>query len=164
MTVHVSWPMRLKNTLNTREHWAVKAKRVKAERKATYMMLFAGRTIDSLGVAPVPEGIGGRLAVRLVRIYAGKCQPMDDDGLTAAFKHVRDEVAAYFGVDDADPRIRFECAQVRGSANAVRIDFAVERDVRTVAELNGAAARARIDEHVRTLLDDEAAELSGTIQ
>lgn len=156
LSVTVEWPMRLKNALNgSREHWAAKAKRVKRERNATTLMLKAQRARDvswcrrctgcgELGyggpACPDCDGSGCRwpIAVRLVRVYAGKARKMDDDGCVAAFKHVRDAVAAYFGVDDADPRIRFEVAQVRGPANMVRIDFAVEDDMRSRIE---AAAR-----------------------
>lgn len=37
---------------------------------------------------------------------------LDDDNLTASLKPVRDELADWLGVDDADPRVRWECGQV----------------------------------------------------
>lgn len=171
MTVTIEWPMRLKNPLNgSREHWAVKAKRAKAERNATTLMLkahdsgtFVSGVTHALGGGASLWRLNGRLAVRLVRIYAGRSQAMDDDGLAAAFKHVRDAVAAYFGVDDADPRIRFVCAQARGPVNLVRIDFAVEDDMQTRVTMAADAARARIDAELRRLADDDVAEVLGEV-
>lgn len=37
---------------------------------------------------------------------------LDDDNLTASLKPIRDEVAAQLGIDDGDPRVRWECGQV----------------------------------------------------
>ncbi len=139
MSVTVTWPMVLPSVANLREHWSKRAKRNKIQRQATRLALFA------YGVQQRIETSGGlaslkRLAVRLTRIAPRK---LDDDNLQGAFKAIRDEVAAYFGVDDADPRIRFEYAQAKGKAS-VRIDFAVEDDARTRAELAAADTHARI--------------------
>lgn len=175
MTVTVEIPMRLKNTLNRREHWAVKAKRAKAERNATTLMLkahdsgtFTRGIVHALALRGDEARMSfmpsdRRIAVRLVRIYAGQSKPMDDDGLAAAFKHVRDAVAAYFGVDDADPRIRFVCAQTRGLTNLVRIDFAIEDDAQTRVTMAADAARAHIDSELRRLADDDVAGVLGEV-
>ncbi len=147
MTFSVTWPMRIKNSLNGgREHWAVRARRAKAERNATRLMLSSHRAADHIIALEMAGGLASpkRIAVRLTRVYAGRARKMDDDGCTAAFKNIRDGVAAYFELDDADPRIRFETAQVRGEQNAVRIDFAVEDDARARAELAAADTHARI--------------------
>jgi len=92
-------PIRLKSSLNQREHWAKKAKRVKAERDATAWVL---------GSRPRPAL---PCTVLLTRIAP---RTLDDDNLRGAFKAVRDEVARWLGVDDADPRVRWEYAQERG--------------------------------------------------
>lgn len=44
---------------------------------------------------------------------------MDDDNLTGAFKHVRDQIARCIGIDDADPRIKFTTQQIRGPNGCV---------------------------------------------
>ncbi len=142
MTVSVTWPMVLPSVANLREHWATRARRVKAQRQATRMMLNANATryrMTGNVALPLAEP-AVRLAVRLTRIAPRR---LDDDNLQGAFKAIRDEVAAYFGVDDADPRIRFEYAQAKGKAS-VRIDFAVEDDARARAELAAADTHARI--------------------
>lgn len=42
-----------------------------------------------------------------------RCSPrlLDDDNAVGAMKAVRDEVAAWLGVDDRDPRVRFVVEQ-----------------------------------------------------
>jgi len=50
---------------------------------------------------------------------------LDDDNLRGAFKAVRDQVAAWLGVDDADPRVTWAYAQERGAVREykARLDF-----------------------------------------
>jgi hypothetical protein len=55
--------------------------------------------------------------VTITRVSPGR---LDDDGATASAKHVRDAVAVWLGVDDADHRVRFVVEQAKGAA-AVRI-------------------------------------------
>lgn len=75
-------PIKTVPGLNAREHWRVRAKRVKAEREAT-----------AWHVPPFnPPAI-----VRLIRISPGT---LDDDNLQGALKAVRDEVAKLAGCDD----------------------------------------------------------------
>jgi len=49
-------------------------------------------------------------------------RPLDTDNLARALKAVRDEVAAWLGVDDADRRVRWVCRQRAGWAAGVVID------------------------------------------
>jgi hypothetical protein len=51
------------------------------------------------------------VVVKLTRISIKKC---DDDNLRSTLKAVRDSVAAWLGVDDADPRIKWEYGQRAG--------------------------------------------------
>jgi hypothetical protein len=55
--------------------------------------------------------------VTITRVSPGR---LDDDGATASAKHVRDAVATWLGVDDADHRVRFVVEQAKGPAS-VRI-------------------------------------------
>ena len=113
----VEVPIATKNPTNVREHWAVRAKRVKKQRQATRWALVAG--LVSARVDPTTRT---PIVVTLTRIGP---RAMDDDGAVAAMKHVRDEIAAYFGVNDADPRIAWEYRQAKGKA-AVVIEFEVK--------------------------------------
>lgn len=81
---HASYtiPVKTVTGLNAREHWRVRAKRVKTERHIT-----------SLVVKPFPTPC----IVRLVRLSPSLC---DDDNLQGACKAIRDEIARICGVDD----------------------------------------------------------------
>lgn len=50
------------------------------------------------------------LVVKLSRIIQ-RGQPLDDDNLRSALKAIRDAVAAYLGVDDGSPEVRYEYSQ-----------------------------------------------------
>lgn len=111
MSYVIEIPIALPSVSNLREHWAAKARRVKSQRKATRWRLVAGlisALVDPTTRTPV--------AVTLTRVSPRK---LDDDNLCGAFKAVRDEVAAYFGVDDADPRLTWRYAQAKGPAKVV---------------------------------------------
>ncbi len=79
--------LRLVNTSNAREHWNARARRARRERE-----LFAA----ALAICAPPAGCAWR--VTITREGRGT---MDDDGLAAAGKAVRDAVAAWLGVDDS---------------------------------------------------------------
>lgn len=79
---------------NRKEHWAPRAKRVKAQRVAVRAAwLGAG-----YAVPPFP------LVVTMTRVWgAGRSKAMDpSDNLPRAFKAVQDELAACIGVDDRE--------------------------------------------------------------
>lgn len=122
MTITVDVPITTKNPTNTREHWGARAKRVKAQRLSVGLMLRANRTADRLEpkvVGRLMRPIG--LAITLTRVSP---RSMDDDGAIAALKHVRDEIAAYFGVNDNDPRVTWRYRQAKGKSG-VRIELEV---------------------------------------
>lgn len=128
MTVVVEIPMKLPSASNMREHWAAKHRRVKAQREATRLVLktkpirWVSDASGRVAYAPMlAHWSVARLAITLTRVSPRK---LDDDNLRGAFKACRDEVAAHFGVDDADPRIVWRYAQERGPA-CVRISFDV---------------------------------------
>lgn len=93
---------------NAREIWQQRSRRVKKERHATGWML---RTVQR----PEPP-----CAVLLIRLAPSA--GLDDDNLRAALKGVRDEIAAWLGVDDRSPQVRYCYAQGRGPWS-VMIEF-----------------------------------------
>jgi hypothetical protein len=102
-------PIRTVPGLNAREHWRARAGRVKKERHATAWCL--------RGVArpAVP------CSVILTRLAPSA--GIDDDNLVGALKGVRDEIAAWLGVDDRRrDQVRYRYAQARGEWG-VRIEF-----------------------------------------
>lgn len=102
-------PLRTSPGQNAREHWAVKAKRVKAEREAVAWSLTAA-TKPALPCSVLLTRVSPR---------AG----LDDDNLVGSLKSVRDEVARWLGVDDRERfRVRYRYAQTVGPWG-VRIEF-----------------------------------------
>ena len=88
--------------LNDRAHWRARAARVRDERFAVGLVL---NTCHDR-----PEG--PCYVVTLTR-----CAPsrgLDGDNLQGALKAVRDEVAAWLGLDDGSPLVTWEYAQRRG--------------------------------------------------
>ena len=119
MTILV--PIRTVSCTNAREHWRVRAKRVKEERIAVAWLLrpaFWHRRLT----ARLP------CTVTLTRIAP---RDVDDDNLRGALKGCRDEVAAHIGVDDRDERITWRYGQRRGRVR----EYAVEIHI-TVSEMS----------------------------
>jgi hypothetical protein len=121
MTVTVTIPMTLPSVANGNKggHWAVRARRTKAQRASVGLMLRANTVALRLAGSHGMQLPG--LICTLTRVSP---RALDSDNLAFAFKAVRDEVAAYFGVDDADPRVEWRYEQAKGKA-CVRIAFDV---------------------------------------
>lgn len=113
---------------NQRDHWAVKARRVKNQRLA---VLQAFRQ-----AGPIPTS--DRYLVTLTRVCPAVGRIHDRDNLSSALKACRDQVAAELGLDDADlsemPPISWEYRQVVGSG------YWVEVEIQAVGESYGRAA------------------------
>lgn len=118
MTVTVEIPMALPSAGNLHEHWRKRHQRIKAQRASVGLMLHANRVGHQLA----PKNSIDALVVTLTRVAP---RALDDDNLAFAFKGCRDEIAAYFGVNDNDPRVTWRYAQERGKPASVRIAFDV---------------------------------------
>lgn len=97
-------PLRIKSAANLREHWAVRAKRVKCERMAALALSIT---------LPLP------VVVALTRIAP---RPLDDDNMIGGFKGLRDGIADRLGIADNDPRVRWAYGQEKGQEYAVRVE------------------------------------------
>lgn len=82
--------MRLGAALNARVHWSKRAARAKKERAVVAVVLRLHRSPMLEPTCPPTTCTLARIAPRM----------LDDDNLAGAFKSIRDEVAAFFGVDD----------------------------------------------------------------
>jgi hypothetical protein len=82
--------MRLGAALNARVHWFRRAARAKKERAVVATVLHCHRRPTLEPTCPPTTCTLARIAPRM----------LDDDNLAGAFKSIRDEVAAFFGVDD----------------------------------------------------------------
>lgn len=115
--IQVTIPIRTTTGLNSRESWQARAKRVKRERSATMQALLAfvhwGAKTALLRVLAG----AGVVSVHLERVSPRRA---DEDNVVGGLKAVRDEVAAWLGIDDGDPRIVWSYSQARGPF-AVRV-------------------------------------------
>lgn len=109
-------PLTVRNESNLRSRWATR-ERAAEQRQVVGMAL--GNAMREFGLRR--ENV--RLAVRLLRLYSGRGQAMDDDGLARAFKAVRDGVADALAIDDRNPRVVWVPDQQRSDVTAVRIEF-----------------------------------------
>lgn len=89
--------------MNSRCHWAARARRFKAQAAAVRQALSAAHFI-----APPPFE---RCTITLTRV--GRRQ-LDDDNLASGFKAVRDTLADWLGVDDGSERLTWSYTQERG--------------------------------------------------
>lgn len=102
-------PLRTAPGQNVREHHMARHRRVKAEREFVAW---------GLRQEPIPKL---PCTVTLTRIAPSK--GLDSDNLCGALKAVRDEVAAWLGVDDArEDIVKYRYAQARGEWG-VRVEF-----------------------------------------
>jgi hypothetical protein len=102
----IELPLRIESVANLREHWRKRAARAKGHKLAAL----------AVPVHPLP------CVVTLTRIAP---RELDDDNLQSGFKALRDGIAARLGVDDRDPRIRFQYRQQKGPPKvyAARVDI-----------------------------------------
>lgn len=110
--VEVVLPLRLVAATNTRGHWSVHARRVKAERAAVDQVLRAVRPLPSLPIV-----------VTMTRVAPGQLD--EGDNLPSACKGVRDSVAAAYGMNDRDPRIEWRYAQERGGVRVYGVRITI---------------------------------------
>jgi hypothetical protein len=121
-----------------REHYRVRADRVKEEREATAKALKAQPLAGEVRWEFMAERTafdGAR--VTLMRPIARI--PLDTDNLTGAFKGVRDEVAAFLGVDDRSDRIHWIYTQEKGK----NLKPTVTIEVMPVADIDPQVKRVR---------------------
>jgi hypothetical protein len=120
--------MRLANPLNgsggtTRGARMAAARRAKAERSLAKML-----TSTALRQACGPARIltpTWHVVITLVRVSP---RAFDSDGTAAAFKHVRDGVADALGIDDGDPRLRWDYASRRGQPHFHGVEIFITGD------------------------------------
>lgn len=81
---------------NMHQHWRHRASRAKAQKQTVHLYL-------SCEIFPP-------LPVKCLMTRFGK-KKLDDDNLAGAFKHVRDQIASHYGVDDGGDQIQWEVGQ-----------------------------------------------------
>ena len=114
MRLEVLISFHLKSAANLREHWAVRSKRVRAEREAAHVVVRAA---------------GGRGIKLPAKVTITRIAPreLDDDNLQAAAKGIRDGVADGLGLaGDRHPGLTWIYKQEKGKPSAVRIEVEEE--------------------------------------
>ncbi len=110
--MRIDIPIKTISESNAREHYYVKARRVKRQRDAAYMCV-RSKMVDWRSEAPCET-------VRIVRIAP---RPLDTDNLQGALKAIRDGVSDALGIDDAPGLLEWEYGQQKGNPKeyAVRV-------------------------------------------
>lgn len=134
VSVTVEWSQHLASNNNQREHWKARSRRMKTQRNAAKMALHFNRVREQLGDAPA----GHRIAVTLVRLSTHPLDPGDNHN--SSFKAVRDEISAYFGINDRhEDQLRFAYApHLFAERPTVRALFSFEPHVAPAAKLRRA--------------------------
>lgn len=104
-SIQYSIPIRTVSALNMREHWAKRAKRVKAERNAAYLL--------------TPH-VSLPAAITMTRLGPRR---LDDDNLRGALKGVRDGIADRLGVDDGGELVEWRYGQGKAKDYAVVVEI-----------------------------------------
>lgn len=103
-------------SLNVKEHWRARSRRVNAEKAAVALALAA---LDTGTAAALRSA--SKLSVRLVRLGGRK---LDRDNVAAGFKGTLDAVCKWLQCDDGDEeRLAIAWAQEPGGAYGVRIEL-----------------------------------------
>jgi hypothetical protein len=107
--IEIEIPIKTVSEANAREHWAIKAKRAKIQRKDAKAVV-GGQLWKGRYKLP--------LAISFVRIGKSK---LDSDNLQGSFKAIRDGVADALGINDGSDLITWDYKQEKGKEYAVRI-------------------------------------------
>lgn len=98
--IRLKLPIRTVSELNTREHWAKTHRRRKMQREVV------GHCLNTKQRPSLP-----------VDVFLTRLAPRAfdrGDNLNASFKAIRDQIAAWLGVDDADERVVWHYDQRKG--------------------------------------------------
>jgi hypothetical protein len=112
--VETQFPLRVISEPNARGHWQKRHKRSSNQHNVVGWELAKIRPMVATFTKRPPV---------LVTLTLQTAQELDGDNLQAGLKAVRDEVAKFLGLDDADPRVRWAYGQEPAEARGVRIRF-----------------------------------------
>ncbi len=107
--IEVEIPIKTISEANAREHWRVKSKRAKIQRRDAKAIV-GGQLWKGLYNLP--------LAISFVRIGKSK---LDSDNLQGSFKAIRDGVADALDINDGSDLITWDYQQEKGKEYAIRI-------------------------------------------
>lgn len=110
--VRFQLPIRTVNEVNESKHWRVRQRRASQQRHDTHYAL-VGKAMPALPCV-----------VTMTRYAPRK---VDSDSLPCCFKHIRDQIAAEYGVDDGDDSIiEWRYAQCPGEIKGYSVTVVIE--------------------------------------
>lgn len=120
--------LRTVSELNMREHYQVKARRVRSQKNVVAKMLDT-QFSPSFGTRCMKEW--GRAAVTITRIAPGKLDV--GDNLNSSGKHIRDAIALWLGIDDGSDLVEWRYGQEKSKPKqySVRIEIAAAEERQT---------------------------------
>lgn len=115
MTIDITLPIKTVSEANKAEHWSMRWRRRKAQRRNTHWAL-------KQFTRPEPP-----LTIKLVRISPRMLD--SHDNLAMSMKAIVDGICDWLGIDDGDDRLAFKYDQARGKVReqAVRVTIEVKR-------------------------------------
>lgn len=114
--VHV--PVRLVSEANSHTHYWERVARAKAQRQA---WAWVSKTISEAGKIDILDALkSGILLVHIVRVEPRR---LDSDNLAGCGKHLRDSVAGWLGIDDANPSVKWLVTQEKPGVPGARVEF-----------------------------------------
>lgn len=116
--MRVILPIRTCSEMNTREHWAAKARRAKSQRTCAAALVRGEALASAQDIRHAAQ-----IEVRLTRIAP---RELDSDNLAGAMKHIRDGIADALGMDDRDPRVAWMYSQRRGAPKEYMVEVTIE--------------------------------------
>lgn len=114
-------PIKTVSEANGRDHWSVKARRVRSQRDAGKIHTLAAAQRQAHRHATWLV-LGQALAVTVTRIAPGT---LDSDNLSGSQKAMRDGIADALGIDDRDPRVTWSYAQRRGKPREYAVEIVI---------------------------------------
>ena len=120
MPAIISLPLRTVSEANAHQHWRARARRTKAQRAATQMLIWVARRGEDPFGARLDRD--GHAEIRLTRVAP---RGLDSDNLAGALKAVRDGVADALGVNDGDPRITWLYGQRQGGVREYLVEVTI---------------------------------------
>lgn len=109
-SLRIELPIHVISEANQREHWRVKAARVR-QQKMIVSLILGGQKLP-----PLPA------TITLTRV--GK-RRLDDDNLAGAFKACRDSIARCYGTDDGSELYKWKYSQRTGKVYGVELEIEV---------------------------------------
>lgn len=118
--ITVSLPLYLPSVANLREHWSVKAKRVRMQ-----------KSVVVLALRPLVRGVKPPCVVTITRVAPRR---LDADNAVASTKAVIDGIACCLGIDDRDERIEWRWGQRKGRPKEYGVEIRIDPTSRRAHE------------------------------